>query len=145
MLEQFIKCEANVFGDLTKQDRRNVAALMKWHRGAATGSVAVLLVRTALAHLGEAKSKQNGRDLARFEDRNISHSSGYGNVLNSHKFRLQSRLTIFKKHGDHIAQIVIDFIKRCPLRMSARKTGDEANEQAGLRAPLNYRRIDFHG
>ena len=145
MLEQFIKREANVFGDLPQQDRCDVSPLMKWHRGAAASSIAKLLVRTALAHLGETESKQNGRHLTRLEDRNISHRSSYGNVLNSHEFRLKHRLTVLKKHSNHFAQVEIDLIKRFSLRMRARKTGNEANEQTGLRTPLDNRRIDFHG
>ena len=56
VLEQLIKREADVFGDLTEQDWGNVATLMKRHRGAAASGIAELFVGTALANFGEAES-----------------------------------------------------------------------------------------
>jgi hypothetical protein len=44
VLKQFVERKANVLGDLTKQDRGDVAALMKRNRRAAAGSVAELFV-----------------------------------------------------------------------------------------------------
>ena len=54
VLEDLTDCEADVFCDLPKQNRRDVAALMKRDRRAASRAVAELLVRTALAHFHEA-------------------------------------------------------------------------------------------
>jgi len=44
MLEQLIKCKADVFGDLTEQDWGDVSALMEWNRCAATCCIAELFV-----------------------------------------------------------------------------------------------------
>ncbi|MFZ3037399.1 MAG: hypothetical protein WA112_09040 [Rugosibacter sp.] len=66
MLEQLIKREADVFGDLTKQDWGDVSTLMKRHRCAATGGITELFVRTALADFGEAESDKNGYDFIGF-------------------------------------------------------------------------------
>lgn len=145
VLEQLIKRDADVFGDLTKQDWGNVSTLMKRYRGAAAGGITKLFVRTALANFGETESEKYGYDFTGFEDRNIAHDSSYGDVLNSNKFGLQRRFAVFKQHCNNVVQVVIDLIQRFALGMSAGKTGNEPNEQASLRAPLNYCRIDFHG
>lgn len=70
---------------------------------------------------------------------------GGGNVLNPDKLGFQYGFAIFQKHCNNIVQVVVDFIQRFALGMSAGKTRNKANEQASLWAPLNYRRIDFHG
>jgi len=44
MLEKFIKCETDIFGNLTEQDWGDVPALMEWNRCAATRIVAKLFV-----------------------------------------------------------------------------------------------------
>jgi hypothetical protein len=139
VLEQFIKREADIFGNLTEQDRGDVSTLMKRHRCTATSGITELLVRTALANFGEAEFDKNGYDFIGFEDRNIAHDSSYGNVLNPDKLRLQDGLAVFQKHCNYVVQVVIDFIQRFALGMRARKPGNETNEQAGLWAPFDYR------
>jgi hypothetical protein len=44
VLEKLIKCEANVFSNLTEQDRGNVSNFMKWNRCAAARRIAELFV-----------------------------------------------------------------------------------------------------
>ena len=44
MLEKLIKCETDVFGNLTEQDWRDVSALMEQNRCAAASSVAELFM-----------------------------------------------------------------------------------------------------
>jgi len=139
VFEQLIKREVNVFGDLTEQDRRDVSRLMKRYGGAATGSIAKLFMRATLADFREAESEKNGNDLGGLEDGNIAHRSSYGNVLNSNKLGLKSGFTVFKKHCDHVVEIVIDFIQGFSLGMSTGKTGNETYEQACLWAPFDYR------
>ena len=138
VLEQVIKREADVFGDLTEQDWGNVSTLMKRHGGAAASGITELLVGTALANFGEAESEKNGYDFTGFEDGNIAHGSSYGNVLNSNELGLKRGFSVFEKHCNNVVQVVIDFVQCFPLRMSAGKTGNETNEQACLWAPLNY-------
>lgn len=55
MLEEIIKREPDVFGDLTEQDRGNVSTLMKRNRCASTRGIAELFVRSALADFGETE------------------------------------------------------------------------------------------
>lgn len=144
VLKQFVEREADVLGDLTKQDRGDVAALMKRNCRAAAGSVAELFVRAALANFGEAELEENGYDFIGFEDGNIAHDSGYGNVLNSDKLGLKLGFAVFEKHFNNVVQVSIDLIQRFALGMGAGEAGHETYEQARLRAPLDYRRIDLH-
>ena len=80
-----------------------------------------------------------------FEDGNVAHDSSDGDVLNPDKLGLQHGFAIFQKHCNNIVQVVVEFIKRFPLGMGAGEAGNKTNEQTSLWAPLNYRRIDFHG
>lgn len=98
-----------------------------------------------LANFGKTEFDKDGNDFIGREDRNITHNSSNGDVLNPDKPRLQYGFTILLKHCNNIAQILVDFIKRFSLRMSTGATGNKTNEQASLWAPLNYRRIDSHG
>jgi hypothetical protein len=139
MLEKLIKCETDVFGDLAEQDGRDVPALMEWNRCAASRGIAELLVRPALADFGETEFDENGDDFIGLEDRNIAHGLRDGDVLNPDEFGLQHRFAVFQQHGDDFVQVMIDFIQRFPLGMSAGKAGNKANKQAGLRTPFNYR------
>jgi len=85
VLEQLIKRNTDVFGNLTKQDWRDVPTLMKGYRCTATCGIAKLFVRPSLANFGEAESEKNSYDFAGFEDGNIAHGSSNGDVLNSNE------------------------------------------------------------
>ena len=139
MLEELIKREPDVFGDLTEQDWGDISTLMKWNRCAAACGIAELLVRSALADFGKTEFDENGNDFAGFEDGNVPHNSSDGNVLHANKLGLQHGFTIFQKHCNNIVQVAVDLVQRFPLGMSTGKTGNKTNEQASLRAPLNYR------
>jgi len=97
-----------------------------------------------LANFGEAEFDENGYDFIGFEDGNIAHDSSYGNVLNSNKLGLKRGFAVFEKHFNNVVQVSIDFIQGLALGMSAGEAGHETDEQARFRAPLDYRRIDFH-
>jgi hypothetical protein len=139
MFEKLIKCETNVFGDLAGQDGRDVPALMEWNLCAASRVIAELLVLPALADFGEAEFDENGDDFIGFEDGNIAHDSSDGDVLSPDEFGLQHRFAIFQQHANDFVQVMINFIQRFPLGMSAGKAGNKANKQARLRTPFNYR------
>lgn len=96
-------------------------------------------MRAALADFGEAEFGEGGNYFAGFENRNIAHGLRDGDVLNPNEFGLQYGFAVFQKHCNNIMQVAVHFIQRFPLGMGAGKTGNEADEQAGLRAPLNYR------
>jgi len=66
MLKQLFKRKADVFGNLTQQDRRDIAALMKGHSGTSTFGVPKLFVRTSLPDFRETQRNQNSNDFAWF-------------------------------------------------------------------------------
>ncbi len=124
---------------LTKQDGGDVSTLMKRNRCAAACGIAELFVGSALTSFDETEFDEDGDDFLGFENGNVAHDSRNSNVLNPDKLGLQYGLTIFQKHCNNIVQIVVDFIQRLPLGMCTGETGNKANEQACLWAPLNYR------
>ena len=139
MLEELIKREADIFGDLPEQDWGDIPTLVKRNSCAATGGIAELLMRSALTDFGKAEFDENRYDFAGLEDGNIAHVSGDSDVLNPNEFGLQDGFAVFQKHCNDVMQVAVHFIQRFPLGMGAGKPGYEADEQAGLRAPLNYR------
>jgi len=142
---ELIDCKADIFRYLPKQNRRQVATLMKGNRCASARTVAKLLMRSALPHFEEAQLMQDRDNFSRFQDGDIAHDLGNDNVLNPDKLRLKLRLAIFEKHGDDLAKIFIKFVEGCPLRVGTWKTRHEADEQAGLWITLDYGGIDLHG
>jgi hypothetical protein len=65
--------------------------------------------------------------------------SSDGDVLNSHKLGFKRGFAVFQKHCDHVVEIAIDFIQGFTLGVRTGETGNEADEQACLRAPFDYR------
>ena len=139
MFEKLIDRYPNVSADLSKQNRRDVATLMKRNGRSSACAIAKLLVRTALPHLNEAKLQQYCDDFGWLENGNIAHDLRDGNVLNPHKLRLELRLAVFEEHGNDFAKILVQFVKRGSLRMCTGEPGHEAHKQAGLRISFNYR------
>lgn len=92
-----------------------------------------------MADFDEAEFNENSDYFIGLENGNIAHDSSDGDVLNPDKLGLQHGFAIFQKHCNNIVQVVVDFIQRFPLGMSAGKTRNKTNEQASLWAPLNYR------
>jgi hypothetical protein len=72
VLDQFIRRDSDVLGDLTEQDRGNIATLMKWNRRTATSGIAKLLVRSALADFDETELHENGNNLTGLADGNVA-------------------------------------------------------------------------
>ena len=73
MPEELVHGQTNVFDDLAKQDRRDVAAGMEGNRCATSVRMTILLVGPALSHFLKAQVFQYPDDLARFKYRNITH------------------------------------------------------------------------
>lgn len=69
MSEKLLSGESDVFGDLPKQNGRNVAALVKRDSRAAAIGMAILAVRTALSHLEKTESLKNCSYFARSQGR----------------------------------------------------------------------------
>lgn len=102
---KFIECQSDILCDLSQESWRNITPLMEGHGCVSPRAVTKLLVRPALPHLRESQFEQNRDDFRGLEDRNVSHDSCNGNVLNSNKLRFKLRITILKEHADNFLEI----------------------------------------
>lgn len=138
MAKELIDSKPDVFCDLTKQDGRNVSALVERDSRALTLRVPKLLMRPALTDFRETEGDKDGDDLTRFENRDISHPLRNSNVLDTYKLRLQDGLTVFDKHGNNFLKVMVEFVQGLTLRVRTRKTRHKSHEEFGLWAPFNY-------
>jgi hypothetical protein len=65
------------------------------------------------------------------KSRYVTHSS-YPHGLRTHELRLQYRIAILEKHGDHFFEVPAQLILRCTLRVRARPPGDVTNKQTSV-------------
>lgn len=117
---------------------------MKGNCSRAPGTVTKLLVRTTLPDFDETKVAQDGQDLSRLQNWDISHGSRDGDVLHPNKFRFEDGFAIFQEHGNDFSQVGVQLIKSCALRMSTRKSRDEADEKTCIRVAFDYCGIVAH-
>ena len=141
--QKLLQGDADIFGDLTQQNRRDIASGMKWNGRASSVGMTELLVGPALAYLLESQPLQNRNDLAGLENRYAGHSRNFDG-LDSDKLRLNMRRAVLTQHLDNLLQVDVEFIKGLGLRMSSGKTGNVTHIEAGIRATLNYCGISFH-
>jgi|GEM_PF-2250284 len=73
MLKKILYVQADIAGDLPKQNGGNVTAFLERNSGSPPVCVAELLVRSPLPDFREPHSAKDGDDLSRFENRNSSH------------------------------------------------------------------------
>ena len=142
MLKQLFQRHANIFGDLAKQDRRDIAAGMHWDGRRAAVGMAKLLVGAALAYFHETTPREKRDYLARFKDRNPGHLNDYG--VGSDKFGLQLWLTILEQHRYHLAEIRMQLVERCPLAVRTREAGNVPDIQVRFRAVLDDSGVATH-
>ena len=132
MLNELDKRESNIFRYLAKECRRDVATGVKRNGCRTAGTVSELLVGTALSYFNKTKFSQNCDDLGRLQNWDVTHASGDGDVLNTHKFRLKDGLAVLKKHRNDFVKIGAEFVKGCALRVCPGETGNETNKQLGV-------------
>jgi hypothetical protein len=72
-IEELLESEANIVGDATEKNRRDVASLMDRNRGAAAIGVAELLVGTLLTDLDEAVLPKELDHLTGRQNGNVAH------------------------------------------------------------------------
>ena len=105
---------------------------------AASVGVPILHVRTALPGENEAKRLQNATDLARLENRWLRHwLRSNGDALGADELRFKIRFPVLQKHLNHFPEIALKLIQRLPLRVSARKAGNESDIEPGIGTTLN--------
>ena len=105
MSQHLFYCYSDVFGNLTKQHRRDVSRAMKGNSGATTIRMAILFVRTSLTNFGESQSVEDRYNLAWFENGRLAHRLGDLHSFRANEFRFQLRLTVFKKHFDDFSHV----------------------------------------
>lgn len=102
MAEKFLDGQANVFGNLTQQDRRHILSRMERYGRAFAMNITKLLVRSSLTYLDKSKRDQDGDHFTRLKNGNISHALSNGNLLNTDKLGLKDRFAILQEHGDDL-------------------------------------------
>ena len=137
---------ADIPRDLPEQDGRDVTALMEGNGGLATVVVSKLLVRAALPDLSEPVLLEQRDHLSRFEDRELPHERGSGDLdlLGTDELGFQARFPILQEHGDHLSKVLIEFIKGLGLAMGTWKSRHKADQEAGLGATLDDRGEVLH-
>ena len=73
MQQELLRRESNIFDDLAKQERRDIAAAVKGNSRAASVRMSELFMLSALTHFNETDRLQNLHDLARLQHRQTSH------------------------------------------------------------------------
>ena len=73
MLKKILYVQADIAGDLPKQNGGNVTAFLERNSGSPPVCVAELLVRSPLPDFRKPQSAKDGDYLSRFENRNSSH------------------------------------------------------------------------
>lgn len=86
--KQLIESKPDVFRYLTEQDGRNVATLMERHRRASAVHISKLLVRTSLTDFRKTECSENGDDLTRLKNRDVTHRLRNCDILHANKLRL---------------------------------------------------------
>jgi len=138
MAQELRNGQADVSGNLSQQNRRNIPAFVKCHRCAAPIRVAELLVGTPLANLNESNALKQANYFFGFEDGNVPHAILSDlNRLGSDKLSFHRRLTILQQHLQNLAQILTQLVQRRTLRMSTGKSWNVADKQFGLGTLLN--------
>jgi hypothetical protein len=73
LVNQSLGCHANIFGNLTQQDRRAVPTSVERNCGGPAVDVPKLLVGTAMAYFDEAQTLEDSHNLTRLEDWKCGH------------------------------------------------------------------------
>ncbi len=98
-------------------------------------------------HAGELRKSQenkNGDDFGWFQDGSASHPSGDCHILNPDELGFEFGLAIFKKHGNDLLKVLVEFIERLTLCIGPRESRHRTDKQPGLGASLDHRGKNFH-
>lgn len=110
--EEVVHRDADVFNNLPQQRGRNIASLVQRDGGGPAVGVAILDMGTSLAHRHETKPLQDTVNLGGFEDGDVAHSLSDTNGLRANEFTFKLRLAVLKQHGDNLAEIGLQLVKR---------------------------------
>lgn len=105
--QELVNRKPDIFGDLADNERRNISALVERHRGNTPIRMAKLPVGTALPDLSESERGEAGYYFLWLEHREVAHELAHNHVVDSHKLRLDLRLTVLKEHPDNLAKVAV--------------------------------------
>jgi len=136
----------DITADLAQQGGRDITPGMHRHGRDAAVGVAELLVRATLADLDETQPLEAGDNLARLEDRDRAQGRRLSdeNRLRPDELRLERGLAILDEHGDHLAQVGVEFVETIALAVRAREARDIPDEDAGFRVALDDSGVSAH-
>ncbi len=144
MGEEVFHGGTDVLNDLPQQRGRNITSLVQRDGGAPAVGVTILDMGTSLPHRHETQPLQNTADLGGFQDGDVAHGLGNTDGLRADKFTLKLGLAVLQQHGDNFTEVGLQFIKRLRLGMSAGKTRNVTDQQAGVGIALDDRGVIFH-
>jgi DNA-binding transcriptional LysR family regulator len=137
--------EADVSRNLAEETWRDVATRVVRDRCDPPVRMAELLVRSALANLCKSEADQDREHLARVEDRDVRHALRHANGVGSDELGLKARITVLKQHAYDLAEVLVQFIQRGCLGVSAGPSWHVADEQAGGGITLDHGSERTHG
>lgn len=71
--DEILRVHSDIARDLPGETRGDIATLVEWNRRRSAVWMPKLLVRSALSNFREAKCKQDRNDLARLQNRDVTH------------------------------------------------------------------------
>lgn len=111
---------------------------MERYRRALARLVAELLVGTTLPYLHESHLEQDCDHFCRFEYRDVPHSSGDYDRLDTHELRVELGFPVFEQHFQDFSKIRIQFVEIGSLRVRSRKPWHVPDEETRLRVTLDH-------
>jgi hypothetical protein len=130
----------NVRRNLSEQAGRNVSPLVHRHRGHAAVRVPKLFVGTTLPDLAKPQALEQRDHLTGFEDGHPGHDSGHDG-LDADEFGFKAGLAILEEKGDDFLQVAVELVERLSLAVRPGESGHVANEESGVRVPLDDRSV----
>lgn len=109
--EELVSCQADIRGDLAKQNGREISSLVDRHRGHAAIWMSELLVRTPLADFFEAVLLEQANDLSRLEDGQIAQRSTYRDQLRAYELGIERRIPVFEHELDRLPQMGVELVE----------------------------------
>jgi len=125
--QELFRRHANFPRDLAQEDGLDIPTLMTRDGPATSAVVAKLLVGSTLTDLNEPESLEDRNDLLGLKDREATHRSSHGDVLDADELGLEDRIPVLEEHGDNLPQIVGQLVHGLALGMGIWKPGDESH------------------
>lgn len=144
LCDKVVDGEADIAGNLTEQDRREITPGMDRDGRGAAVRMPEPLVRAPVAGFREAERLQNADDLARPENRNGGHVRSEHDGLRADVVTDPFRSPVLMEQRDDFTKIGVEFVERLALAVGTREARNVADVQAGVGAALDDRGVRVH-